>query len=1065
MPEPTYQWYLNNAVLADGVQSDGSSVSGSATGTLTIQNITAAETAGAITVVASNPNGTVSSPSAAITVTLPLPSFSAQPVSQTVASGSSVTFSATATGASSYQWYFNGTAVTGNATAMTASLTVPAVSPLNVGTYTLVASNSSGPVSSAGAMLNVVAAAGSPVLPTIPSGVFNVTAYGAVGDGVTDNTAAIQAAINAALAAGGGTVELPPAPANYLCGPITLGSGISLQVDGGATLQALPYGTYPDASNNPANFITLKNASNVQLVGSGTIDGNGAAWWTAYNNSASLARPRLVQTTNATNVLIAGLTLSNSPMMHLVFGGSNNVTIDGDSISAPSTSPNTDGIDPAGTAFLIENCSISVGDDDIAVKPQNTFCSNIVVTACNIGAGHGVGIGGQTNDGLNGLTVTNCTFTGTTWGLRLKADATEGGAVQNVTFANLTMTNVTYPITFYSYYNIIGTPGQSGTNQITPAKANADNLTPPDSLAVTTLPSWQNITVSNLTATGASGYSIIWGLPLANGLFANVTLSHVSIAGGGLEIYDAAAVQFVGPVTAAPLLTDNALVITGQPQAQTALAGQSATFTAATAGASGITGTPPTYRWTFNGVPLTDGTQPDGSVVAGSATSTLSMSNLQVSDAGAYALLASNNLDGFNVAADSLADNSLPVVATSSSANLTVQVAPASVNLSNLTQTYNGAGILPGIQTSPAGLNVTVTYNGSAAVPTAAGTYTVIATVANPSFTGTATGTLVIQPAAASIALIGLSQLYTGNPLAVSATTSPSGVATTITYNGNPSAPTYPGTYAVTAALDDPNYTGSAVTGSLTIGTTALLQNPPVLVGSATIDGSVQVLSPKNISLSGTSVISSDLLVPGTPTVTTSGSASFAGVVVGPGAASPANYSITLAGSALLRQVVEQSNPLTLPTVTAGPPSSANLSLNAASGTVPLAAGNYGAVLVNGANLVLGSAGATVPAAYNFQSLSVGGGGKISVLGPVVLVVSGKAAINGNVGNAAAPAWLVLGIPNGTVTLSSNALLSGSVIAPTGTVIINAGCEILGSVTAATLNIASGGLLQQVNSP
>src|ERR1700676_3011055 len=61
-----------------------------------------------------------------------------------------------------------------------------------------------------------------PVLPVFPAAVFRVTGFGAVGDGVTDNTNAIQNAINAAQNAGGGTVEVPAAGASYLSGPITI---------------------------------------------------------------------------------------------------------------------------------------------------------------------------------------------------------------------------------------------------------------------------------------------------------------------------------------------------------------------------------------------------------------------------------------------------------------------------------------------------------------------------------------------------------------------------------------------------------------------------------------------------------------------------------------------------------------------------------------------------------------------------------------------------------------------------------------------------------------------------
>src|SRR5208282_141593 len=90
----------------------------------------------------------------------------------------------------------------------------------------------------------VRAQAVNPTLPTIPAGNFNVTNFGAVGDGKTDNTTAITKAISAAVAAGGGTVEFPAATNTYLSSSFTLYSSIKLQVDTGAELQMLPYGTY-----------------------------------------------------------------------------------------------------------------------------------------------------------------------------------------------------------------------------------------------------------------------------------------------------------------------------------------------------------------------------------------------------------------------------------------------------------------------------------------------------------------------------------------------------------------------------------------------------------------------------------------------------------------------------------------------------------------------------------------------------------------------------------------------------------------------------------------------------
>jgi hypothetical protein len=82
-----------------------------------------------------------------------------------------------------------------------------------------------------------------PARPVISNTIFDVKNYGAAGDGVTTDTKAVQAAINAAGAAGGGIVEIPAGI--YLCGPLQPASQINLRVDKGATLRMLPLNQYP----------------------------------------------------------------------------------------------------------------------------------------------------------------------------------------------------------------------------------------------------------------------------------------------------------------------------------------------------------------------------------------------------------------------------------------------------------------------------------------------------------------------------------------------------------------------------------------------------------------------------------------------------------------------------------------------------------------------------------------------------------------------------------------------------------------------------------------------------
>jgi polygalacturonase/pectin methylesterase-like acyl-CoA thioesterase len=742
IPAPTYQW-----------QRNGVAIPGATNSTYTVATSTSAD-AGTYTVVIGNGSTSVTSTAASLVIHGGPPVLVVQPATTSALLGTTATLNTWAVGDGpfAFQWSRDGTPIAG---ATRQALRLTGLQAGDGGAYTVAVTNANGTTVSSVATLTIDTPVTTlPTQPVIPNALFDVTTYGAVGDGATDSTAAIQATINAAVAAGGGTVEFPPAAGAYLSGPITLSSNLNVQLDAGATLRALPFGTYPKSTTSPSHFITIASgSSNVEFSGGGAIDGDGAAWWTAFDAGTITGRPRLVQINKSSNMLFSGIRVLNSPNFNLAFSGANtNVTIYGVTITAPGDSPNTDGMDLAGTNYLVQNCAVSVGDDNIVAKPGSVFCRNIVIANCRLGEGHGVSVGGQTNVGLDGMLVTNCTFNGTSTGLRLKADATQGGPVQNVTFSNITMTNVTYPILFYSYYNQIGSPGAtSGSSQTTGAKVNSWNATPPNSLAASTIPTWKNITVSNLTATGSTGYSTIWGLPLADALVANVTLNNVSISGAGLEIYDATNVQLTGNSTVTKVLTTNGLGITKQPQPATVSVGGSATFTATAVGGSGTIATAITYQWNLNGVALSDGAQADGTVVSGATTATLSVSNLRATSAGNYTLTASTLLDGYNVASGSLVAASLPVSATSAPGVLTVNALPATVAVSNLTYTYDGTPKAPTVTTGPAGVAVNVVYAGGA-TPVNAGTYGFTVTIADPNYTAApVTGTLTIGQATPTV--------------------------------------------------------------------------------------------------------------------------------------------------------------------------------------------------------------------------------------------------------------------------------------------------------------------------
>ena len=153
-----------------------------------------------------------------------------------------------------------------------------------------------------------------------------------------------------------------------------------------------------------------------------------------------------------------------------------------------------------------------------------TPCSNIAVSNCAFGTGHGLSVGGQTNSGLNGMVVTNCTFNGTTSGIRIKTSRERGGLIEGMVYSDVTMTNVDVPINITCYYPKV------------PATDTAQSVTE-------NTPVYRDILIKNLTASGSKSAGYIVGLPemcISNVVFENVTLTTKT----GLTIRDAQGIQF-----------------------------------------------------------------------------------------------------------------------------------------------------------------------------------------------------------------------------------------------------------------------------------------------------------------------------------------------------------------------------------------------------------------------------------------------------------------------------------------------------------------------------------------
>ena len=187
--------------------------------------------------------------------------------------------------------------------------------------------------------------------------------YGAKRDGVTKDTTAIQAAIDACAAHGGGTVRL--VAGTYLSAPIVLKSDITLQLDKGATLLGSPdHADYPAMTMfhlpDLQPLVSATNASNVAITGEGVIDGNGETWWQMARSIRDAGvlgmghpRPKLIIFDHCKHVRVEGVTIQNSPMWQLVPYYSDDVIIRNIKVLAPPHSPNTDAIDPFSSSHVV----------------------------------------------------------------------------------------------------------------------------------------------------------------------------------------------------------------------------------------------------------------------------------------------------------------------------------------------------------------------------------------------------------------------------------------------------------------------------------------------------------------------------------------------------------------------------------------------------------------------------------------------------------------------------------------------------------------------------------------
>jgi len=352
------------------------------------------------------------------------------------------------------------------------------------------------------------------VPPTFPNRDFEVTAYGAVGDGAKDCTAAFRAAIAACSTAGGGRVVVPAG--SFLTGAIRLKSGVNLHLATPASVlqfsrdprQYLPlvFTRWEGVElMNYAAFIYAFEERNIAVTGSGILDGQAGQehWWPwkgtkdskpgSPNQNAARARliemgakgvpvaervfgdgsylrPNFIQPYRCQNVLLEGVKIRNSPMWEIHPVLCSNVTVRGVDIS--SHGPNNDGCDPESCRdVLIERCTFDTGDDCIALKSGrnddgrrvNVPIENVIVRDCTMKDGHGgVVIGSEVSGGARYIFAERCRMDSPQLdrALRIKSNSVRGGTVEHVYMRDVTVGQVAEAVVTINFFYEEGDAGK-----------------------------------------------------------------------------------------------------------------------------------------------------------------------------------------------------------------------------------------------------------------------------------------------------------------------------------------------------------------------------------------------------------------------------------------------------------------------------------------------------------------------------------------------------------------------------------------------------------------------------
>ena len=358
---------------------------------------------------------------------------------------------------------------------------------------------------------------------------FTITSFGAIGDGKTSNTTALQALIDKMAKEGGGTVVVPEG--TFLTGALFFKQGVNLFIEKDGTLKgSVEQNDYPQVNTRwegierawTSALLNFTDMTGVDVSGEGTVDGSGDLWLAAQAGLGAgdpdaerqrradqgrqpppaagrgappqgprYGRPRMICFQNCKRVRITRLRLKQEAIwcLHILY--SQDVVVDGIDIRSDHNIPSSDGIDiDSSSKVRVRNVDIDVNDDCITIKSGkdedglrvNRPSEDIIVENSRMHYGHGVvAMGSETSGGIRNVIMRHCVMPIPTTAapIRFKTQPSRGGVVENITYSDIVLKDTRQAFEFNMEWRMV----------------------PPIAPPAKVLPIVRNVTIRNVTGT------------------------------------------------------------------------------------------------------------------------------------------------------------------------------------------------------------------------------------------------------------------------------------------------------------------------------------------------------------------------------------------------------------------------------------------------------------------------------------------------------------------------------------------------------------------------------------